>query len=327
MLFYLDSFDNFAGIPNENYARELMELHTLGVDGGYTETDVQEVARCFTGWSINFPGQGEYGIYNFREEVHDNGVKHVLGNVIAAGGGRSDGEIVIDLLAGHPATAAFIATKLCRRFISDSPASEDINIVAAAFSAHDGDIKNTLRELFQLDSFRQNPDLKISRPSEYLAQVIRALLPTDNYPDDAYPTDNGTVFYYAQSLLGQLPFFWSTPDGYPDTTSYWSSTSGLLNRWRLAFLSYAGAIPELNIFSVDYVALINGANTLSEVTTALCASVLMRELSKDDHDYIVNSLAETFTLTPTTELTEEMALAIAPLITALLISSVYFQLK
>ncbi|MEM7561572.1 MAG: DUF1800 domain-containing protein, partial [Pseudomonadota bacterium] len=132
MLFYLDNFLNQSVAPNENYARELMELHTLGVDGGYTEDDIKEVARCFTGWTLRLPGDpmGDYGDFNFVAAIHDDLAKTVLGNPIAAGGGQSDGEQVLDLLAAHPSTARFIATKLCRRFISDDPAPATASTVA-----------------------------------------------------------------------------------------------------------------------------------------------------------------------------------------------------
>ena len=171
MLFYLDNFFNLASAPNENYARELMELHTLGVDGGYTENDVKEVARCFTGWSIRFPGDtsGDYGTFVFLPAVHDNNAKVVLQNSITAGGGQSDGEQVLDILAAHPSTAQFIATKLCRRFISDTRTQPVIDAVAAAFTQSGGDIKTTLRALFATDAFRNTADLKFTRPAEYLS--------------------------------------------------------------------------------------------------------------------------------------------------------------
>src|SRR5262249_27328838 len=104
---------------NENYARELMELHTLGVDGGYTQRDVTEVARAFTGWTIENPRQG--GAFVFRPQLHDPGPKTILGHTIKAGGGESDGREVLELLARHPSTARFIATTLVRRFVSDTP--------------------------------------------------------------------------------------------------------------------------------------------------------------------------------------------------------------
>src|SRR5438034_8549481 len=151
---------------NENYARELMELHTLGVDGGYTQKDVQEVARCFTGWTIIAPrGAGaaaqavmngpladmartKAGSFIFRPGVHDNGEKIVLGHKIPAGGGMKDGLMVLDILAHHPATAKFIATKLARHFVSDDPPPALVDRVAQVFLKSNGDIRQTLSAIF-----------------------------------------------------------------------------------------------------------------------------------------------------------------------------------
>ncbi|HKP11360.1 MAG TPA: DUF1800 domain-containing protein, partial [Blastocatellia bacterium] len=131
---------------NENYARELMELHTLGVEGGYTQKDVQEVARCFTGWTIVQPRRG--GGFIYREFMHDDGEKTVLGHKIPAGGGIKDGEMVIDILAHHPSTAKFIATKLARRFVSDSPPPALVDRVAQVYLKSDGDVREMLRAIF-----------------------------------------------------------------------------------------------------------------------------------------------------------------------------------
>jgi len=130
---------------NENYARELMELHTLGVDGGYTQKDVTEVARAFTGWSIDNPRQG--GDFRFEPRIHDPGQKVVLGHVIKAGGGQSDGEQVLDILARQPATATFIATKLVRRFVSDTPPPALVQRAAARFRDTDGDVREVMRTI------------------------------------------------------------------------------------------------------------------------------------------------------------------------------------
>ncbi len=321
MLFYLDSFNNLASAPNENYARELMELHTLGVDGGYTEADIQEVARCFTGWSLRFPNSGTYGEFVFQPAWHDYGEKEVLGQVIAAGGGQIDGETVIDILLAHPSTAQFIATKLCKRFISDTPSMADVNTVADVFTDSGGDIKDTLRAVFALDAFVDEADSKFIRPSEYLAQMIRTLAPS------GYPTDSGALFYAAQSILGQLPFFWPTPDGYPDTESYWASTGGLLNRWRLSFISLAPVIPEINVISIDYEALLEGARTLETIVSALEQNLLLRELAPLDRQRIASELADTYEQDVDTDLGNDVAVAIAPLVAAILISSSYFQMR
>jgi len=324
MLFYLDNFYNHASAPNENYARELMELHTLGVDGGYSEDDVKEVARCFTGWSIRFPGDagGDYGTYVFLPAVHDDNAKVVLQNSIAAGGGQSDGEQVLDILAAHPATAQFIATKLCRRFISDTPDATTVNAVATAFTQSGGDIKSTLRSLFASDAFRGSADLKLCRPTEYLAGLVRALA-----PDTGYPSDDGLLFFYAQSILGQLPHYWPTPDGYPDRQSYWDSTGGLLNRWRLSFLSFANLIPAIDVIRLDYPALLGGADSLAGIVDALTGSVLMRPLSTQDRSYLLQWLTDEYAQAEDATLPAGTPEQIAPLVVAVLVSSAYFQLR
>ncbi len=324
MLFYLDNFLNQASAPNENYARELMELHTLGVDGGYTEEDVKEVARCFTGWTIRFPGDssGDYGTFVYIDTIHDNGEKSVLGNTIAAGGGQGDGEQVLDILAAHPSTAKFIANKLCRRFISDDPDPASVDAVASAFTQSDGDIKTTLRALFATEAFRTSADLKFCRPTEYLAGLVRALA-----PDTSYPTDDGELFLLAQSILGQLAYGWPTPDGYPDKQSYWASTGGLLNRWRLSFVSYANLIPEINVIQIDYMAMLNGADTLGAVVDALTDNILMRPLSADDRGYVLDWLVAETGLAEDQTLPAGAADQVAPLLAAVLVSSAYFQLR
>jgi uncharacterized protein (DUF1800 family) len=324
MLFYLDNFFNLASAPNENYARELMELHTLGVDGGYTEEDVKEVARCFTGWSIRFPGDpgGDYGTFVYAPSVHDNDAKVVLGNSISAGGGENDGEQVLDILASHPSTARFIATKLCRRFISDTPDAASIDAVAAAFTSSSGDIKTTLRALFAASAFRNTADLKFCRPAEYLAGAIRALA-----PDTAYPTDDGLLFFYAQSILGQLPFYWPTPDGYPDTQGYWANTGGLLNRWRLSFLSYAPFVQAINVFQIDYTDLLSGADTIAAIIDTLADSILMRPLLSEDRAILVNWLVTETGFGENDILPPGVPGEAAPGVAAVLISSAYFQLR
>ncbi len=324
MLFYLDNFLNQAVAPNENYARELMELHTLGVDGGYTEDDIKEVARCFTGWTLRLPGDpdADYGEFVFVDAIHDNGAKTVLSNPIAAGGGQADGEAILDLLADHPSTARFIATKLCRRFISDNPDAATIDAVAAAFTASGGDIKDTLRAVFASSAFVDSADLKFTRPSEYLASLVRALA-----PDTSYPADNGLFWFYAQNTLGQLPFYWPTPDGYPDVQSYWASTGGLLNRWRLSFLSFSGVIPGLDIIDIDYASMLNGANTINAVVDAITDAVLMRPLANEDRDIIVAWLETEWMVAADEPQAGTLPLQAAALLAAVLVSSIYFHLR
>jgi hypothetical protein len=318
MLFYLDNFLNVAAAPNENYARELMELHTLGVDGGYTENDVKEVARCFTGWSINFAD----GSFKYNSADHDTGGKVVLGNSIAAGGQQTDGEQVLDILASHASTARFIATKLCRRFISDAPDTASVDAVANAFSTSNGDIKDTLRALFASAAFRNTADLKFTRPTEFLGGAIRALA-----PDTGYPTDDGVLFFYAQLILGQTPFYWPTPDGYPDTQGYWANTGGLLNRWRMSFLSFAAYIPSIDVFQIDYAGLSNNADSIANILNALVDNVLMRPLSPEDRSSMIGWMVTEAGYAENDTLPAGVPETIAPLVMAVLISSAYFQLR
>ncbi len=240
MLYYLDNWQSSVlrkypaanGKParqtggiNENYARELMELHTLGVDGGYTQKDVQEVARCFTGWTIRKPN--EEGLFVFNPAAHDNGEKIVLGQKISAGGGIKDGERVLDILASHPSTARFIATKLARRFISDNPPAAIINRAAAVFLKTDGSISETLRaiinapEFFSPAAYRS----KVRSPFEYAAAAMRAL---------SAETDGQRPVLDWVARMGQPIFGRLTPDGFPDRADEWLSTGALLERFNFA---------------------------------------------------------------------------------------------
>ncbi|MCP4392188.1 MAG: DUF1800 domain-containing protein, partial [Gammaproteobacteria bacterium] len=283
------------------------------------ENDVKEVARCFTGWTLRFPGDpgGDYGEFVYADLIHDNQAKLVLGNSIAAGGGQTDGEQVLDILAAHPSTANFIATKLCKRFISDTPPQLAIDAVAAAFTISGGDIKDTLRALFATAAFLDDADLKFTRPSEYLAGVVRALA-----PDTDYPPDNGLFWFYVQNTLGQLPFYWPTPDGYPDKKSYWASTGGLLNRWRISFLSFSGLIPGLDVIQVDYPAMLGGADSINTVVDAIIDAVLMRPLASDDRSVIVKWLEGELNVSADEVLVAGVPEQASALVGAVLISSV-----
>ena len=240
MLFYLDNWRSSVARPypatktkpagvdgglNENYARELMELHTLGVDGGYTQKDVQEVARCFSGWTIQKPN--EEGLFLYRPGLHDNGEKIVLGHKIPAGGGIADGERVLDILATQPATAHFIATKLARRFISDDPPTSVIDRAAAVFLKTDGSIRETLRaivtapEFFSPATYRA----KVRSPFEYVAAAMRAL---------NAETDGDRPVLDAIGRMGQPVFGRITPDGYADRADQWLSSGAMVARFNFA---------------------------------------------------------------------------------------------
>lgn len=206
---------------NENYAREIMELHTLGVEGGYTQKDVQEVARCLTGWTLDRPRQGTQ--FMFREFMHDNGEKIVLGHKIPAGGGIKDGEMVIDILAHHPNTAKFISTKLVRRFVSDTPPQSLVDRVSAVYMKTDGDIREMMRTILTSPEFNSKEAYraKIKSPFELAVSAIRVLGAEIKTPMQA-----------AQfiSKMGQPLYLYQAPTGYPDRADQWVNTGALLER-------------------------------------------------------------------------------------------------
>lgn len=270
MLFYLDNFQSVSpnanqnnrrrlmnqempaqqqrprrGI-NENYARELMELHTLGVDGGYTQKDVQEVARCFTGWTIFQPRGGaaavnalngeaarrNAGTFYFNARVHDDGEKTVLGRKISSGGGFKDGLTVLDILAHHPSTAKFIATKLVRYFVSDTPPPALVDRVAAAFTKSDGDIRETLKAIFLSNEFN-SPEAyraKIKRPFELVVSALRTL---------GADTNGGPQTHQWIARMGEPLYGFQTPNGYSDAAESWVNTGGLIERMNFG-LALAG---------------------------------------------------------------------------------------
>lgn len=222
MLYYLDNFNNTAAGPNENYARELMELHTLGAGGGYDENDVKEAARVFTGWTIRRPAD-----FAFNPLAHDWGEKQILSLHLPAGGGVSDGEQLLAFLAGHESTASHLATKLSRRFVSDQPGLGLVERVAEAFLASGGDIRVMLRAVLLDSEVRQAAPAKLKRPNEFLAGALRGLEVT---PGAVVVRE---IFESLQAA-GHLPFQWPAPNGYPDIRGYWQSSTGFLMRFNTA---------------------------------------------------------------------------------------------
>lgn len=221
MLYYLDNAYSVAAHPNENYAREVLELHTMGVDGGYTETDVRELARALTGWTTNW----ETGAFAFADGDHDKEEKHVLGLTLPAGRGIEDGLDVLNFLANHPSTAQFVCRKLCVRFVSDQPPAALISRMASTWLSTGGDIKAILRVLFLSGEFQAAAGLKLRRPLDFAIGALRATGTTF--------TDFWTL-YYGLSLLGQVPYDWDPPNGYPDVGGAWLNSNGVLARWNVA---------------------------------------------------------------------------------------------
>jgi uncharacterized protein (DUF1800 family) len=229
---------------NENYARELMELHTLGVDGGYTQKDVQEVARAFTGWTILDPrgaaGTSKGGTFVFNPRAHDDGEKVVLGQKIPAGGGVRDGQLVLDILVRHPSTAKFVAAKLSRRFVSDNPPPALVARVAAAFTRSDGDIRETLRAVFTSPEFNsaEARRAKIKTPFELAVSAVRTL---------GAETDARPALHQWVARMGEPLYSYQAPTGYPDTAEHWVNTGALLERLNFALALVSNRIPGTRV--------------------------------------------------------------------------------
>jgi len=298
MLFYLDNWlsarpdfivpvgpnrGRKAGL-NENYARELMELHTLGVDGGYTQKDVTEVARAFTGWTIDRPQTD--GHFIFRPGMHDGGEKIVLGQRIPAGGGRDDGERVIAILTSHPATARFVATKLVRRFVSDTPPPALVARVAATYTSTGGDIPAMLRtifgspEFFSEDAYRA----KIKKPFEFVASAVRAL-------GGSTDATGGLALARASAEIGEPLYQAQPPTGYADRGAVWVNAGALLARMNFALGLASGRYPHV---SVALPALIAGADpsSPSAVLDRLLASIVADQPGPETRAVLTAQLSE-----------------------------------
>jgi uncharacterized protein (DUF1800 family) len=219
---------------NENYARELLELHTLGVDGGYTQKDVIEVARALTGWSVNQPRAGTG--FAFRALAHDAGPKVVLGHALKAGRGIEDGEEVLDIVSRHPSTAMFISRKLVVRFVSDDPPDDLVERAAATFRRTNGDIREVVRTIVTSNEFfaRSAYRSKVKSPFEVTVSALRAL----GARADTTPFSANLVGRLGQPLYGH-----QAPNGWPETGAAWINTGAILNRINLGIVVAAGRVP------------------------------------------------------------------------------------
>jgi uncharacterized protein (DUF1800 family) len=238
MLFFLDNFESVRpdidandkkrkvkrGL-NENYGRELMELHTLGVNGGYTQKDVTEVARSFTGWGIQEPRKG--GGFFYNDKLHDKGEKIVLGHVIAAGGGIDDGEQVLDILARHPSTAHFISKELAQHFVADNPPESLVNRMAQTFRSTNGSIREVMKTVLNSKEFWSEGAYraKLKSPFEMVASSARAL--------DAHVID-GWALANQVGTLGEPLYRKLEPTGYSNLSSEWVNSAALLGRMNFA---------------------------------------------------------------------------------------------
>jgi uncharacterized protein (DUF1800 family) len=248
MLFYLDNWES-AGAQspagqrrhrglNENYGRELLELHTLGVDGGYTQKDVTEVARCFTGWTIREPQRVAEFAFNAR--MHDDGAKTVLGVRIPAGGGIHDGFQVLRLLAHHPSTARFVSRELAMRFVADDPPETLVNRMAATFLKKDGDLRAVLKTMFDAPEFwsRGAYRAKVKSPLEMVASSLRA---TNADVDFTFGLNNQL------NQLGQPLYRKVEPTGYSNSGQEWLNSAGLLARMNFSVALVNNKLPGVKV--------------------------------------------------------------------------------
>jgi uncharacterized protein (DUF1800 family) len=278
MLLYLDQTMSTKGAPNQNYAREIMELHTLGVDGGYTQTDVAELSRVLTGWTI-----AGKGTFSFNSSQHDFGSKTVLGvtipaaNPITGAAAQAEGEGMLNVLAVHPSTATFISTKMLQYFLRYDPSPAQITAVAQIYASTGGDIKSMLREVLSEANVTASP-AKFKRPYHLIMAGLRALGPS--------VTAAGVTSLLGQvATVGQQPFTWLTPDGFPDSVEYWSGN--MLTRWNYAtFLSNANTATTVQFNVTPFMTPATAVAIVAAINTALFAGEMPPRLASELTTYV-----------------------------------------
>lgn len=278
MLMYLDNVSNHVAAPNQNYARELMELYTLG-PGHYTQYDIEEVARCFTGWNVDRNEKSKhFGVFRFEPHMHDYGVKNVLGHRIPSGNGVEDGERVLEILTSDPKlaplTGRFIGQKLVEFFWGEDPPAELVEQVAKVYVQTKGAIKPMVRaSLGRPWLERARPKLK--RPYHLMMSAIRAL-PSEIEAPEALAD--------VLRVMGHLPFHWVAPDGYPTEAAYWGGH--LLSRWSFG----AWFVDQNSIVRIDD-ALFDGALTPQAFLDRIDASFFGGTLPSRERDALNAYLA------------------------------------
>jgi uncharacterized protein (DUF1800 family) len=258
---------------NENYGREVMELHTLGVKGGYTQDDVIAVARCFTGWTVRDPANPEFVFAPF---MHDFGEKIVLGHKIAAGGGEQDGLQVIDILAHHPSTAKFISRELAQRFVADDPPQALVDRMAQTFTKTDGDLRAVLKTMFSSQEFFSEGawQAKVKSPFEMVVSAVRAI------GGEALDT-----FALVQKIadMGEPLYNKLEPNGYPNTGEVWLSTAGIMGRMNFSAALASGLVPGV---------ILDPSRLASQDGPAIARTLLGRDASPQTQAAIEKGLDE-----------------------------------
>ncbi|MCU1262874.1 MAG: hypothetical protein JWO80_5759 [Bryobacterales bacterium] len=303
MLFYLDNNQSvgpdtrMGGGPkksnrglNENYGRELMELHTLGVDGGYTQKDVTEVARCFTGWTIrDVRGSASF---QFNERAHDQSEKLVLGHKIAANGGMNDGLQVLDILVHHPSTARFISKSLAIRFVSDNPSAALVERMAATFTATDGDLRATMKTMLDSPDFfsRETYRTKVKTPFEMVVSSLRAT---------GGDVDITVALTQQLNQLGEPLYRKQEPTGYSNKSGEWVNSAALLARMNFALALTNNKVPGVKVDLAKFPA---------DDPMLMARTLLMTDLSDISRKVIAQGLADQSGKTPPAALVAGLAL-------------------
>jgi uncharacterized protein (DUF1800 family) len=265
---------------NENYARELLELHTVGVDGGYTQEDVIAVARIFTGWSIKRPQQG--GAFEFHDWAHDTGEKQVLGVRFPEGHGRDEGIRLLKMLANLPATMHHVSWKLCQRFVNDDPPDGCVDDAVAAWKRSHGDIREVLRAIVTGPDFwaPRNIRAKVKTPLEFVVSAVRAV---------AADPDTTPRLAQVVARLGQPLFQHVAPDGYPEMEAAWVNSGALLDRMNAAVALAAGKLPGVTVTEDS---LIGAASSPDELIAIVDREILGGTMSENTKQVIKRQLVD-----------------------------------
>lgn len=280
MMLYLDNIENYGDFGNVNFARELMELHTISVAGGYTPNDIRNVQRAFSGWSIEWDSMlPTYGQFVFNEWGHSTLPKTVMGQAIPPGG-ISEGEWVLNFLANHPSTATFICKKLAKFFLQENPPNSVINAAASKFIQTQGDIKAVLRVILSARNIGASP-WKFKRPYYLMMNAMRCMKAQTDI-------DMWTLRYDHLYRAGNLPYDWSPPDGYPDRLDFWVKL--LLPRWNFAF-----TLPRGYVWGVQVdVAALTAGNVSSRAIAGQINSLLFAgEIAHSDYNRLQQFLNAT----------------------------------
>ena len=341
MLYYLDNYINSQAGPNENFARELFELHTLGAENylgvkrqsdvprdengipiGYVDDDVYEATRCFTGWRVDNStweeGVGESGTFLFYSDWHDEYPKRVLGVDIGSYQGIDDGEIVLDTLAAHPGTARHIAYKLCRRFISDNPPEDLVSEAADIFHTNidkDDQMKRVLRTILKSEAFRNTWGEKVKRPFDAAVSMLRVTRANFVFSSE---------FGYNYDDIGQPLFSHTAPDGYSEIREDWIGTVSMLERWNLFNRLIEGWIDDISINLLSMTP--SDKRTPNDITDFWVNRILGRSMHPEENrQAIVEFIAQG--RNPDYDLPDDLRQERIPRMVALILMSPDFQLK